>query len=592
MEKSENNAPSRFSDSERSGVFRAIYERRDIRSFLPQPVPDDLLRKLLDAAHQAPSVGFMQPWNFIVVQDMDTRRSVYNNFRKVNESAALNYEDDLNVTYRALKLQGILDSPLNLLVTCDTKRGGPHVLGRATIPETDIYSTCLAIENFWLAARAEGIGVGWMSLHSPATMTEIFHLPEGVIPVAYLTVGYPVEFPDEPLLQSVGWRSRMNLDSVIFYETWGVTRDHESSLSEKQKPELSGLSLHNNISPTQNNYTPPEEAAKRIQNLAKPRNSLGDLENIILRLAAIQNRAFPEVHHKTLILMAGDHGISEEGVSAYKPEITTRMVYQFVAGGGAINAIARQNGINVHIVDMGVSHDFHNASGIIHLKIRRGSRNFTREAAMTMDETKNSIASGRLLVQRLSRPDILAVGEMGIGNSTSASALTASILGLTAEEVVGSGTGIGPETLRKKIEVVEKGLALHGNSGDPLQNLACFGGYEIAGLAGAILEACDLRIPVLLDGFITGVAALIACQLQPNVRHVLFAAHKSRELAHSIILEKLQLKPILDLGMALGEGSGAALAMNLLESASRIMAEMRTFEEAGIDDPLNLNAVK
>ena len=537
----------------------------------------------------------MQPWNFIIIHNLGIRKKVYDHFREVNDRAAKNYENDLNVAYRSLKLQGILDSPLNLLVTCDTKRGGPHVLGRATIPETDVYSTCLAIENFWLAARAEGVGVGWMSLHDPQAVARIFELPKGVIPIAYLTVGYPLEFPAEPLLQSVGWRERLELDKVIFYETWGLTRDASNKIHEINGKEKGiGGPIGSMFVEKQavNEFAVHPETNHRMENLTKPKKSLGLLEDIVLKLSGIQNRPYPKIENKTLILMAGDHGVAAEGVSAYKKEITTRMVYQFVAGAGAVNSIARQNGISVHIVDMGVDHDFQNATGIIHCKIRRGSRNLAVENAMTTEETRIAMDAGRRLVREIcGNTDILLLGEMGIGNSTSAAALVAAYFGISAAQAAGVGTGIGPRTLNKKVDIVQKGLDLHHNtSGDPLKILAAFGGYEIAGLTGAILEAFELRIPVLLDGFITGASALAASRFNPEVCHILFAAHKSREPAHALILQELKLAPILDLGMGLGEGSGAALAMNLIETASRILREMRTFEEAGIEDPLEINA--
>lgn len=590
-----NNGHSPFSPAERDGVFKAIYNRRDIRSYLPKAVPEDLLLKLLEAAHHAPSVGFMQPWNFIVIRDLDLRKKVYSHFRAVNEKAATNYKDDQNLAYRSLKLQGILDSPLNILVTCDTKRGGEHVLGRATIPETDLYSTCLAIENFWLAARAEEVGVGWMSLHEPAKVAQIFSVPADVIPVAYLTVGYPVEFPEEPLLQSVGWSKRLNLKDVIFYDCWGKIQDNADVINNMENSASSGNPAKEQTGVKEdedNQVTPNPETVLRMENLTKPRKSLGYLEDIALKLSAIQKKPYPEICHKHLLLMAGDHGISSEGVSAYKKELTTRMVYQFVAGTGAVNAIARQNRIHLHIADLGVDHDFNKATGIIHEKIRRGSRNFLYEPAMTLEETQAALQAGKNIVKRLPPADVLALGEMGIGNSSAAAAIVSVLTGVSVAEAVGSGTGVGPQTREKKVSVLQKALDKHADKDkDPQTVLATFGGYEIAGLAGAILEASQRRIPVLLDGYITGAAALVAAKMDPGVCQVLFAAHRSREPGHGRVLAELGLIPILDLGMALGEGSGAALAVNILETAVKIFREMRTFEEAGIDDPMESGAL-
>ena len=211
-----------FRRAEREAVYRAIYERRDIRHYRPDPVPEAVLRRILDAAHHAASVGFMQPWSFVVIQDRDARQRIYDHFRGVNARAAEAWTSDRRRTYQALKLQGILDAPLNVLVSCDPDRAGPAVLGRTTMPETDVYSTCLAVQNFWLAARAEGVGVGWMSLMEPEVVADILGLPPSHVPVAYLTVGYPVVFPRRPMLSAVGWRERLPVHEVLHLDRFGA----------------------------------------------------------------------------------------------------------------------------------------------------------------------------------------------------------------------------------------------------------------------------------------------------------------------------------------------------------------------------------
>lgn len=211
-----------FSDRDRDAVYRVIQARRDIREFSGRPVPADILRRILEAAHFAPSVGFMQPWNFILITSTDFRRRIKELFETVNRDESQKIGDghrkDL---YRSLKLEGILESPLNLAVTCDHRRGEPFVLGRAPMPETDVFSTCLAIENLWLAARAEGVGLGWVSILKPGAVEQLLELPPDVRLVAYLCVGYPREFRPAPMLEEVGWRSRMNLEKLVFQEKWG-----------------------------------------------------------------------------------------------------------------------------------------------------------------------------------------------------------------------------------------------------------------------------------------------------------------------------------------------------------------------------------
>lgn len=204
-------------------IYQAIYSRRDIRNFRPDPVPDEVLRKILDAAHHAGSVGLMQPWNFIVVKSHDVRRRVFDIFRRENGKAAARHTGGRRDLYDSLKLQGILEAPLNLAVTCDRNRRGPHVLGRNSVRDTDVYSTCCAVQNLWLAARSEGVGVGWVSILDADATGEVLGLPEGVMLVAYLCVGYPAEFRERPLLEEVGWETQTPLEQVVFEDAWGRT---------------------------------------------------------------------------------------------------------------------------------------------------------------------------------------------------------------------------------------------------------------------------------------------------------------------------------------------------------------------------------
>lgn len=209
-----------FSDADREALYRVIDSRRDVRAFRRDPVPDDVLTRILGAAHHAPSVGFMQPWNFIVIRDPATRARIRRIFVRENERAAANYSGDRAGLYRSLKLEGLEDAPINLCVTCDRTRGGPHVLGRNTIVDTDLYSTCCAVQNLWLAARAEGVGVGWVSILDNDALRRVLGIPAHVVPVAYLCVGYPREFLDSPELERRGWASRLPLEDVVYHERW------------------------------------------------------------------------------------------------------------------------------------------------------------------------------------------------------------------------------------------------------------------------------------------------------------------------------------------------------------------------------------
>ena len=212
-----------FSAEEKRGLYRAIHERRDVRAqFRPDPIPKAVLARILTAAHHAPSVGFMQPWDFILIDDGELRHAVQRLFNRENERAAANYQGERQALYRSLKLEGILDSPLNLCITCDRTRGGPHILGRNTVMDTDLFSVCLAVQNLWLAARVEGVGVGWVSILDPPELAQLLGLPEQVYPVAYLCLGYVSEFLPAPELQERGWRDRMTLPELLHHNRWGT----------------------------------------------------------------------------------------------------------------------------------------------------------------------------------------------------------------------------------------------------------------------------------------------------------------------------------------------------------------------------------
>lgn len=224
----------------RRGVYEAIYRRRDMRQFLARPVPDKVIRRILRAAHQAGSVGLMQPWNFLVIRDSETKRRVKQEFLRANEKAAQAYEGERQRLYQSLTLEAIEQAPVNLAVTCDRSRRGLHVLGRDTILDTDLYSTCCAIQNLWLAARAEGVGVGWVSILDPATVAKILGCPEGIVLVGYLCMGYVTRFPDGPTLETAGWESRLSLDAVLFYDRWGnrASGNHSADAKPSDSPEL------------------------------------------------------------------------------------------------------------------------------------------------------------------------------------------------------------------------------------------------------------------------------------------------------------------------------------------------------------------
>jgi nicotinate-nucleotide--dimethylbenzimidazole phosphoribosyltransferase len=329
-----------------------------------------------------------------------------------------------------------------------------------------------------------------------------------------------------------------------------------------------------------------EQARDRLDRKTKPRRSLGRLEELAVRLAAIYRTVDPALPAKAVVVMAADHGVAEEGVSAYPQEVTAQMVLNFAAGGAAINVLARQQGARVVVANMGTRHPVE-APAVRDHRLGPGTANFTRGPAMTRDTAVRALEIGIRLADELAADGVglLGVGDMGIGNTTAASAITAVLGGDDPARVTGRGTGIDEDRLRHKVQVIQRALAVNRpDPADALDVLARVGGFEIAGLAGVVLGAAARRVPVLLDGFITGAAALAAVRLCENARHYLIASHRSVEPGHAAVLGELGVEALFDLKMRLGEGTGAVLAMGLAESALRILREMATFEAAGVTD--------
>lgn len=328
-----------------------------------------------------------------------------------------------------------------------------------------------------------------------------------------------------------------------------------------------------------------DRAWQRLDSLTKPPRSLGRLEEIAARVAGIQQTLAPRVDHKRIVLMAGDHGIVAEGVSPYPQEVTAQMVANFASGGAAINQLAASVGAELTLVDAGVAADVSSAGNVRVRKIEGGTRNMVRGPAMSTSLAIEALLMGADFACEAAADgvDVLGTGEMGIGNTTPAAALTCAYTTATPADVVGPGTGLDAEGVRHKAEVVTRALEVNASElGHPLSTLAALGGFEIAGLAGLMLGAASARIPVVVDGFISGAAALSAVALCPACLGYLLPSHRSAEPGHTVLLEHLGLIPVLDLDMRLGEGTGAALALAIVDASCRMMSGMATFDEAGV----------
>jgi len=334
-----------------------------------------------------------------------------------------------------------------------------------------------------------------------------------------------------------------------------------------------------------------EETQQRLNNLTKPKGSLGRLEELARKIVGITGKKDPSIKKKIIFTLSSDHGVTKEGVSLFPQEVTLQMVTNFLQGKAAINILSKELGIKVIVVDIGVVKDLPSHPDLIIKKIGHGTKNIAKGPAMSKDEAIRSIETGiDIFEEELGTYgiDIMGTGEMGIGNTTPSSAITAFITGAPVEEVTGKGTGINNEHLQNKIRVIKKALEInHPDPRDPLDILAKVGGYEIGGLAGCILAAVSQRIPVVIDGFISTAGALIATKLVPLVKDYLIASHKSKEKGHQIALEYLGKIPLFDLNMRLGEGTGAALGITLAYLSIKILTEMATFEEAKVSREKN-----
>jgi len=331
-------------------------------------------------------------------------------------------------------------------------------------------------------------------------------------------------------------------------------------------------------------------AQERLDSLTKPQGSLGRLEEFARRIVAITGNPMPPLFgKKAIFVFAGDHGVGDEGVSLFPKEVTVQMVHNFLSGGAGINVLARHAGADVVVVDMGVDHDFSDDPGLICRKVVRGTKNMRKGPAMTKDEAIQAIRPGIALAREYADRGyrLFGTGDMGIGNTTPSSAIASVMTGAPPADVTGKGTGISDDSLAFKVTVIEDAIALNSpDPNDPVDVLAKVGGAEIGGIAGLVLGAASLGIPVVIDGLISTAGAIIAWAMEPATADYMFAAHNSVEKGHRVMLEKMGLEPILNMGLRLGEGTGAALAITLIEAGLKIYREMATFDEAGVSKEL------
>lgn len=582
---------ARFSDEARQAVYDVIALRRDVRHFREDADVDEAsLLRILAAAHQAPSVGFSQPWGFVIVRDRAAKIRIRDSFLRCREAEAVRYPPARRAQYLAYRLEGILQAPLDVCVAVDLRSRGEAVLGTTAQPEAVRASACCAVENLWLAARAEGLGVGWVSIVEPAVLRLELGLPPGVEPIAYLCVGHPVAFRRRPMLEETQWLERRPLESAVHRERWrdSPTVTISASGDERERPRFDRVAQ---AEPAEIDQGSRAAAQKHQNELTKPPGSLGRLEEIAVWYAGVAGR-FPcdPPEEAAVAVFAADHGVVVESVSAYSSQITAAMVCNIMAGGAAINVLARRHRVRLVLTDVGVAGDLTAAPlrpevALVRAAVRAGTGNLRRQAAMTRAEAEAAMAVGARVADECADGGacIVGTGEVGIGNTTAGAAIVCAMTGASPGAVVGAGTGIDDATRARKIAVVADALRLHApDARDPVGVLAAVGGLELAATAGFILRASQRRIAIVLDGFLATASALVARALQPEAVRFCLASHASVERGSELALEALGLAPLLSLGLRLGEGTGAVLAIELVRSAVALQAGMATFATAGV----------
>ncbi|MFI7274864.1 nicotinate-nucleotide--dimethylbenzimidazole phosphoribosyltransferase [Streptomyces sp. NPDC049879] len=569
-----------YSQPERDAVHRLMRERRDIpHGFRSDPIPNDVLLRVLEAAHTAPSAGVAQPWDFVIIRSPETRQAVHALAGQQRDAYAKSLPKARAKQFKELSVDAILDTPVNIVVTADPTRGGRHTLGRGVQPQLAPHSSALAVENLWLAARAEGLGVGWVGFFDERELVRALDLPGHLEIVAYLCVGYVDAFPgdddrtpDTPARRPLSW--------VVHEESYG-------------RRALPGAEPHDLLSETLAEIRPLDaqalgEAWERQKRMTKPAGALGALEIISAQLCGLSRSCPPPVPEPAAVaVFAGDHGVHAQGVTAWPQEVTTQMVANFLSGGAVCNAFASQVGAEVCVVDVGVRGELAAGAGLMPRRVRAGTADFTTAPAMTREEALRAVEVGIETARDLvaAGNKALLTGEMGVANTTVSAALVAAFTGADPAEVTGRGTGIDDETHARKVDVVRRALQLHQpDPGDPIGTLAAVGGLEHAALTGFILGGASLRVPVLLDGVTAGAAALAARVISPEAVSVCIAGHRSAEPGHLAALTALGLRPLVDLDLRLGEGTGALLALPVVQSAARAMREVATFDSAGVTD--------
>ncbi len=554
-----------------SELEKIMASRRDTRHFLSDEVPDEVIQKALKAGHLAPSVGLTDATKYFLIHSQDLKKEIKKLFLDFDQKAQNKTDsEEQKQQYQSLKLEAIEDSPLGLVICYDRLVLNNFTIGTIGSNESIKMSAICAAQNIWLSLTEQGFSMGWISILNYHQFKKLLGLPENLEPIGYFCVGKPAtNYSNQPMLQQLGWKQKSEFPSVEVLD-----KVHQSELINEFKNDTNKPDF--NLS---------DAIQNKIDNKTKPKGSLGVLESLAKQIAMVFNTLNPKIIKPNLVVFAADHGIANHSISAFSQDVTRQMVTNFLDGNAAINVFCNQNQIELSIVDAGVNYDFPTNTKLINNKIDKGTQSFLNNAAMSISQLNVCFEKGREVVQKIvkSGSNCIGFGEMGIGNTATAAVLMSVLCDYSIENCVGKGTGIDIEKLNFKIEILAKSIANYSGSNDLDSKLAHFGGFEIMQMAGGMLEAHKNNMLILVDGFISTVAFLIAFLKNSAIKQNAIFCHCSAEKAHKKLLDFLEVKPILNLDLRLGEGTGCAIAFPIIESAVAFFNEMASFETAVVN---------
>ena len=548
-----------------------LKSRRDTRHFTAEEVPEEVIEKALQAGHWAPSVGLTDATRYYIIKSAEVKSAIKNLFLEYNKKAeSLTDNPEQKEHYRSLKLEAIEEAPIGIIIAYDRSVLNQFTIGTVGSNEAVKFSSVCAAQNIWLSLTDQGYGMGWVSILNYHQFKKILDLPENIEPLGYFCVGKPAtNYDNQPMLQQLHWKKKS--EEPICTEIKNVTESYISDLK------LSETEVEN-----KNDFS--SLLQEKIDGKTKPLGALGTLELLAFQMATVFETLSPKITNPNIVVFAADHGIANHGVSAYPQDVTRQMVGNFLEGGAAINVFCKQNDIQLSIVDSGVNYDFPTNANLINAKIAKGTQSFLHAPAMSETELQLCFEKGKTIVENISKAgsNCIGFGEMGIGNTSTASVLMSLLTGFSIEECVGKGTGVENEKLFQKQNLLKKAIENYSGPADLKEQLAYFGGFEIIQMASGMLTAFENKMLVLVDGFICSVAFLIASKRNPSILKNAVFCHCSAEQAHQKLLQYLNAKPILNLDLRLGEGTGCAIAFPILKSAEAFLNEMASFESAGV----------